>query len=86
MIQFDDLVLHDLDEVAVKLDMSRSRVEGLVRADELAGVIHGGRWMVAAEEVARFRKTWRPPARVSRVGSTRRFRPPSRPGDLVENG
>lgn len=86
MITIDDLTLLDLDEVAHRLDMVRSRVESLVRNDELAGVLHGGRWMVAAEEVERFSATWTPPTRRSRVGVTRRFVPPPRPGDLHADG
>lgn len=86
MITIDDLTLLDLDEVAHHLGLARSRVEGLVRNDELAGVLHGGRWMVAREELDRFSATWTPPVRRSRVGVTRRFVPPPRPGDLHAEG
>lgn len=82
MITIDDLTLLDLDEVAHKLGLVRSRVEALVRNDELAGVVHGGRWMVATEEAERFAATWTPPARRTRAGTTRRFVPPPRAGDL----
>lgn len=79
MIQIDDLRLLDLDEVAQRVALSRKRVEGLVRNDQLVGVLHGGRWMVCTEEVERFLGTWVAPARPSRVGTTRRFVPPARP-------
>lgn len=81
MIAFDDLILYDLAEVAGLLKMNRHRVEQLVRADDLAGVQHGGRWMVAAEEVVRFKRSWSPPERMSRAGTRRRFQPPPRPAD-----
>lgn len=86
MIQFDDLVLHDLNEVARQLGMTRQRVDRLVRTDELAGVIHGGRWMVAQEEIDSFRSRWTPPVRPSQVGVRRRFRPPPRPAETPEEG
>lgn len=86
MIQIDDLILHDLNEVAALLGMSRTQVQARVTADELAAVHHGGRLMVAAEEVERFNASYTPPARVPRVGVTRRFRPPARPADLPDAG
>lgn len=83
MIVFDDtFTLLDIDEVAERLDLSRYRVQALIRTEQLAAVHHGGRWMVAAEEVEDFRRRWEPPVRPSRIGVTRRFVPPSRPGDL----
>lgn len=86
MIEFDDLVLHDLTEVCRQLKMGRQRVNRLVRTDELAGVIHAGRWMVAQEEIDDFRSRWKPPVRTYRKGITRIFRPPARPADPPEQG
>lgn len=86
MITIEDLTLHDLNEVATLLGLSRGQVQARVTADELAAVHHGGRLMVAAEEIERFRLAYTPPVRVPRVGVTRRFRPPARPADLPEVG
>lgn len=86
MIQFDDLILYDVRETAERLELSKPKVEALLRADELHGVVHGGRWLVAAEEVEAFRARWTPPERASRAGVTRRFRPPGRPADLSAEG
>lgn len=83
MIQFGDLILYDLNEVARRLDMPRARVEGHVRRETLAAVVHGGRWLVAAEEIARFQAH---PLRPTFRGRPRRFRPPARPADLPSEG
>lgn len=90
MITFDELgdgfTLHTLTEVAALLGVSRYRVEDFVRAGTLAAVHHGGRWMVATEEVERFTQTWTPRPRGPRSRASRRFRPPSRPADLPDAG
>lgn len=86
MIQFDDLVLYDVDETAERLDMRRPRVEQLLRADLLRGVVHGGRWLVAADEIDAFRARWNPPVRPSRAGTSRRFRPPALPAESPTEG
>lgn len=77
IIQFDDdFVLYSLDEVSRRTGVARYRLEELVRTDELAGVIHAGRWMVEQAEIDRFLREWTPPVRPSLAGVTRRFRPP----------
>lgn len=82
----DDLVLWTLDEVSAALNLPRVRVEALVRNDQLAGVMHGGRWMVAPEEVERFRADWVPPVRATTAGKKRRFVPPPRPAEMIGKG
>lgn len=84
MIKFDDdFVLYTLAEVSGMVGVPRYRLEELARADEIAGVIHGGRWMVEHAEVDRFLREWAPPPRQSQAGVTRRFRPPDDlPADL----
>lgn len=80
MIVFDeDFTLLDLGEVARALGISRFRVEDYVRVGTLAAVHHGGKWMVAADELERFRRAWDPQPPVPRTMVPRRFRPPSRP-------
>lgn len=86
MIQIDDLTLYDLNEVSATLGLSRFQVQARVADNVLAAVHHGGRLMVAAEEVERFRESYVPPVRGRRVGVTRRFRPPARPADLPDVG
>lgn len=86
MIQIDDLTLYDLNEVSATLGLSRGQVTARVTDDELVAVHHGGRLMVAAEEVERFRAAYAAPVRVSRAGVKRRFRPPARPADLPDAG
>lgn len=86
MIQIDDLTLYDLNEVSATLGLSRGQLQARVAEDELVVVHHGGRLLVAAEEVERFRDAYVPPARVSRAGVKRRFQPPARPADLSDAG
>lgn len=87
MIVFDaDFTLLDIDEVAEHLNLTRHRVQTLIRAGELAAVHHGGRWMVALDEARDFQRRWTPPVRPTPVGRTRRFVPPPRPGDLPDAG
>lgn len=83
----DDFVLYDLAEVSDITGLSRSRVAISVRAGTLAAVHHGGKWMVAREEVQRFRKAFRgSPERRPLSGVPRRFVPPPRPGDVEPVG
>lgn len=89
MIIFEEagFSLLELDETVKKLRRSRHRLSrwqviDLLRSGELVGVRHGGRWMVAPEEVADFVKRWSPPERVSGIGVSRRFIPPPPPADL----
>lgn len=83
MIQFgDDFILYDLTECSTMVGLPRYRLEELLRDGVLlAGVVHGGRWMVDSTEVERFTREYAPPARASRAGVTRRFRPPDLPAD-----
>lgn len=83
-VVIQDLALYDLNQVSQMLDIPRYRLEELIRSDQLAGVVHGGRWLVAEEEVASFRERWSPPVRVGTPGRKRRWHPPPRPGDSQE--
>lgn len=80
----EDLVLYDLTQVSQMLDLPRYRVEELIRSGQMAGVVHGGRWLVAAEEIASFPERWSPPARTTSSARKRRWHPPPRPGDPQE--
>ena len=88
VITFDDeFTLHDLTEVAQALGADRVRIEQAVRSGSLAAVHHAGRWMVASEEVERFRGSYEPPVvRPRTVGTPRRFIPPPRPAEVPEAG
>lgn len=75
----DDLLLFDLTVTASRLDLKRSTVDRLVAQQQLAAVMHGGRWMVADEEIEDFRKRSAAPRQITRkVGRKRVFVPPPR--------
>lgn len=84
MIHFDheltgDFDLYDLDEVAEQTGLSRNKVSQAVQLGLLAGVQHGGKWMVISEEVERFRVQCQSPATVGNLAHqrrSRRFYPP----------
>lgn len=87
VIVFDsDFTLYDLQEVADRTGLSRSRVSKCIKEGHLAAVHHGGAWMVAGQELDRFRATYRRPRRGPRVGVSRRFVPPPRPADVEAVG
>lgn len=87
MIVFDDgFTLLTLSEVADRLGITRFKIEQSVRSGALAAVHHGGRWMVAEEEVERFRGAYRPPTRTRHTGVPRRFVPPARPARAGTQG
>jgi len=50
-LQLDDMLLLDLNRTAEKLQVSRWRVDDLIRRGKLASVRHAGRHMVAVEEI-----------------------------------
>jgi excisionase family DNA binding protein len=86
VIVFDeDFTLLSRSEVAAELGVSVSKVHRLAGAGVLAGVHHGGRWMVSTDEVERFRRTWVPPHprgggwNRGHRGQVRQFRPADRP-------
>lgn len=80
-VVIEDLHLYTVDQVSEILDIPRYRVEELLRSGQMAGVVHGGRWLVAQEEVEDFPSRWTPPIRETSRAHKRRWHPPARPGD-----
>lgn len=79
MIVFDeDFILLDIHEAAAELEVPVPRLQGWIRADRLAAVFHGGRAMIAQDEVERFRRDWSPEPVGSPRMRARRFTPPPR--------
>jgi hypothetical protein len=54
-IEFDDLVLMDVATAAEVLGSEPARIKELIRVGKVAAVMHGGRWLIAEEEIERVR-------------------------------
>lgn len=78
MITFDDLVLIEVQDAADRLGKPEDVVRELVRHEVLAAVMHGGRYMLAEEEVDRYAERLLSDERSGRHPRSRRFLPPPR--------
>lgn len=70
MLRFGEVDMTNVRGAAVLLGMAQSSVLRSIRRGELAAVTHGGRLLLAVEEVERFGATRISPARGRRVAST----------------
>lgn len=78
MITFDDLVLIEVHDAAERLGKPERVVRELIRHELLAAVMHGGRYMVAEEEVNRYAERSTCDERSHRQTPGKPFFPPPR--------
>lgn len=81
MITFDDLVLVEVSDAAERLNMTVPRVKDLIRHELLAAVMHGGRYLVAEEEINNYLDRLACAERSHRQRPGRPFMPPPRDPD-----
>lgn len=80
-ITFDDLVLVDVYTASERLSVSVARVKELIRNERLAAVMHGGRYLVAEEEINNYLDRLRCAERSHRQTPGKPFLPPPRDPD-----
>ncbi|GAA3087423.1 hypothetical protein GCM10010464_59060 [Pseudonocardia yunnanensis] len=83
-IEFDDLVLVDVATAAEELGGEPARLKELIRSGKVAAVMHGGRWLIAEEEIERVRTlTTEGGDLLAPRPNKRRFLPPPRDADQL---
>lgn len=81
MITIEDLTLCEVGEAAERLHMSVPKVKELIRHELLAAVMHGGRYLVAEDEINNYVERQACAERSWRQTPGRPFLPPPRDPD-----